>query len=189
MLSDQELIGEYRGGRKEALEELIARYLKPVYGFILRLCGDAPTAEDLTQETFLKCWKSLNSYKTERSFKTWLFTIAHHTTVDALRRKKTLSFSELENEDSDSFVDTLEDPAAGPDTLLDGSETAAEVQRVLAALPPLYREVLLLHDGEGMTFEEIGRVIKAPMNTVKSRYRRAVSLFKKRCTKIRRSSV
>ena len=92
-LSDEHLVSKYLSGEKEALEILIRRYLKPVYGFVYKYTGGVSETEDISQDVFIKVWKNLKKFDQVKNFKTWLFTIAKNTTLDFLRKKKMIPFS------------------------------------------------------------------------------------------------
>lgn len=181
--TDEEIILSYKNGEREAFKKLIDRYTASLYNFVARLAGknDAP---DITQEIFIKVWKNLNRFdENKASFKTWIFTIAKNTTTDFLRKKKSLLFSDLNNPtrsdlDDNSFEENIPDEDLLPDETLQKLEekTADEkfLNDLLAKLRPIYQEILALHYQEEMTFEEIGKVLVKPLNTVKSQHRRAL---------------
>ncbi|CAN5754166.1 sigma-70 family RNA polymerase sigma factor [soil metagenome] len=171
--TDEELIQEYWQGDEKAFERLVERYLKSLYGFLFRLSGSADEATDLTQETFLKAWKNIRGFDSDRSFKTWIFAIARNTAFDYLRKKKLLLFSALDTE-TDTFESSLEDTAPLPEELFARSESVEQLEKALACLSPHYRSIVLLHDMDGLTFEAIAEIEGKPMNTIKSQYRRAL---------------
>jgi len=177
--SDQELIRAYRGGDDQALNILIQRHLAGVYRFLYRLVGEASTAEDLAQETFLKMWHNLRRYDTTRPFKAWLLAIARHTAVDYLRKKKPLTFSQLETEDGQGLEETLADEQPLPPEILARADAAQLLADALATLNPQASAVVLMHETEELTFQEIAEAVDEPLNTVKSRYRRAILQLQK----------
>jgi RNA polymerase sigma-70 factor, ECF subfamily len=160
----------------DLLEALIARYEYRLYRYLLYLTGNAEAARDLFQETWLRVLARGHQYDGVSRFETWLFSIARHLVIDASRRK---------NPDS---LDALLDPAAGggareprapedasPLTEYARGELAAKLGSVLAGLPAVYREVLLLRFQEDLSLEEIAGVVRAPLSTVKSRLYRGLS--------------
>jgi RNA polymerase sigma-70 factor (ECF subfamily) len=179
--TDIELITSYKAGDVSALEALVSRHLKSVYNFALRLTGNASDADDVTQESFLKAWKYIKKYKAEFSFKTWLFSIARNSAIDLMRKRRSLNFSDLDfpgAHESVKFEDTIADSSPLPEELYSQKELGTELSRVLDSLPLNAKAVVLLHIVEDMTFEEISKALKEPMNTVKSRYRRALATIK-----------
>lgn len=178
--NDQHLVAAYLSGDESALAEIVDRYLKPIYNFVYRFTGSSGDAEDITQETFLKVWKNLKRYKKGESFKAWIFSIARNTAIDWMRKKKNLAFSDFENEEGgNSLSDILVDAEPLPDAILARAEDQKFVENLLEKLSPKYREVILLHYNNHMTFEEIGQVLKKPLDTVKSQHRRALIELRK----------
>lgn len=176
--SDNDLIGAYRNGEDEALRELVQRHIPAVYGFIFRMVGDAHAAEDLSQDTFVKIWKNLRRYDVTKPFRTWLFAIAKNVAIDYLRKKKNPTFSEIENEDGQEISDTIQDVQPLPPEILERAELAQDLERALLQIPPESRSIILMHEMEDLTFQEIADALKKPMNTVKSRYRRALLMMR-----------
>jgi RNA polymerase sigma-70 factor (ECF subfamily) len=176
--SDAQLVIAYKeDGREAAMTTLVNRYVTLVYNLIVRLVGDRREAEDLTQETFMKMWKALSRFDTEKNFKTWIFAIARNTAIDYLRKKKPILFSRLnsENEDGETrFEDNLTDDNVLPDEAFEKKEMAGGLEKALQTLSLDERTIIVLHESDEMTFEEIADVLSKPMNTVKSRYRRAL---------------
>jgi len=180
-LKDEELVFHYMEGNDSAFVELVNRYLKPVYNFSHRLCGDKKDAEEISQESFVKLWKNIGKFKQEQKFKTWFYTIVRNTTIDWMRKKKQIVFSEFDNEDGGNFLeDTLVDTEKTAHELFELAENKKMVEHMLNEMSLQYREVLLLRYHEGLDFEEIGNVLKKSVNTVKSQHRRALILLRKR---------
>lgn len=171
----------YLKGDESAFSMLTRRHLTGVYSFIVRFVGNAEEADDITQETFLKAWKSLKKYNQSSSkFKTWLFRIARNSAIDFLRKKKHVPFSQFETEGGvNVLTETVADTEELPDVLLMKLEDAKEVHATLELLPYKPREILLLYYTNDLTFEEIGEILGEPANTVKSRHRRALLALRK----------
>ncbi len=178
-LSDKQLIERYFKEDEAAFEVLVKRYLPLVYGFSRRFTGDPEKAADIAQETFVKAWRSLKKFDTAKSFKTWLFAIAKNTALDWLRRRTDIPFSVYEREDAEtSFIESIADNAEPLEVLLARKYAAESARRAAGSLPKYYAEVLLLRDDEALTFREISELLRTPLNTVKSRYRRALLLLR-----------
>lgn len=164
------------------IEAIIKEYINPVYNFVFRLCGSAEEADDITQDVFIKVWKNLKKFNPEKNFKTWIFTIARNTTFDWLRKRKNISFSQvdslinsgIENDDKKEFKEGIVDIGPLPDEIFVNRELAKELENALSKIRPDFREIILLHYTEGLTFEEISKIVGKPLNTVKSQYRRAL---------------
>ena len=178
-INETELIQAHKRGNTEAFNDLVKRHLQPVYRYLFRLTQDVSTAEDLTQETFLKAWKNFWRFDQKRPFKTWLFTIARNTAFDYFKKKKPLTFSELEKEEGIEFSETIQDERLRAPELMEQAERAADMENALAHVPLRSRSVLLLREAEDLTFQEISEVTKESINTVKSRYYRALELLRK----------
>ncbi len=178
--SDQQLIAAYFQGNEKSLEVLIKQYLKPIYSFVFRYVGNFQDAEDITQEVFVKVWRNLKKFDQNRSFKTWIFSIAKNASIDWLRKKKTVPFSSFENEEGkNKLIETLADPAPLPSELLERADIAQILTSAMEKLSPKYRMILFLHCNDHFTFREIAEVLEESIDTVKSRYRRALIILKK----------
>jgi RNA polymerase sigma-70 factor (ECF subfamily) len=175
--TDEEIILLYNNGEQEAFKILINRYATPLYNFSARLTNKGD-ASDIVQETFIKAWKNINRFNPlKASFKTWIFTIARNTTTDFLRKKKSLLFSDMgmdNDDDINSFSENIPDENLLPDEAIQKLEDNRFLNGTLEKLHQNYREVLVLHYQEEMTFEEIGKILDKPLNTVKSQHRRAL---------------
>ncbi len=180
LLTDTELVARHLKGDPQAFNTLLTRYTGPLYRFILRLSGEPAVAEDLVQETCLKAWRKLSSFQAERSFKSWIFTIARNTAFDYLKKKKAIPFSTLNDQSilEEPFQDRIEDERPLPPELLERADRADLLEQALRELPEKTRTILLLHEGEDLTFQEIADSVREPLNTVKSRYRRALIALK-----------
>jgi len=185
-LSDEKLVELYLRGNNEALTVLLQRHLKSVNNFIPRSVGRVKEVEDLTQETFFKAWRSLKKFDLSRSFRAWLFSIARRTAIDYLRRKKAVVFSELDNEEKEElFSESIADESESIVEKIDKEELAREMERYLAQLSEANRTVLLLYYNGQLTFQEIAQVLGEPLDTVKSRHRRALGYLRKLISKSR----
>ncbi len=176
---DEQLIAAYLKGDEKALGILIKRYLKPIYSFVYRYIGSASQAEDITQEVFVKMWRHLKKFDKKKSFKTWIFSIAKNASIDFLRKKKALPFSEFENEKGDNFlIDSFVDFAPLPDELFQQENLASLSSSAIEKLSPKYRMVLFLRYNDHFTFREIADSLDEPLETIKSRYRRGLILLR-----------
>jgi len=191
MNEDVELIALYISGDDNALKEIIDKYTPQVYNFVRRFVG-SDQVDDITQEVFIKIWKNLGKFnKNKSSFKTWLFTIARNTVIDFTRKRKTILFSSLHARNAKStafaggsdkesnFGENIKDEAVLPDEALQRLQDVEFLNSFLKKLPEQYQSVLILRYQEEMTFEEIGKVLKKPLNTVKSHHLRALGQLRK----------
>lgn len=179
-INDEQLITDYFSGDDDAFAAIVNRYLKPVYNFIYRLVGNAQDAEDITQETFVKVWTKLKKYRRGESFKAWLFAVARNSAMDFLRKKKSPVLSDFEDNNGRNVIaETLADTEPLPDEIAALAEDKDSLNKLLAGLSALQREVIVLHYGESLTFNEIGNILGKPLQTVKSWHWRALQALKK----------
>ena len=179
-LEIEKIIKDSIRGDEEAFSKLLDFYLKPVFNFVYRICGNSKDAEDIAQEVFIKLWKNIKKYKSGKSFKAWLFSIARNTTIDLLRKRKNINFSEFENEDGENYlIDSMVDSEPWPDELVEKAENFKMIEEVVDKLPVIYKEVIILRYKSQFTFEEIGEITKRSTNTVKSQHQRGLMSLKK----------
>ena len=175
--SDAEVAQEARTGSQEAYHELVRRFERPVFSLIVRMVRDRATAEDLTQEAFIKAFSNLDRYDPQRKFSSWLFKIAHNATIDHLRRRRpdTVPLEASPDEEDAAGLDrVLSDPGQrGPQVAAARSELAAALETAVAGLRPEYREIVVLRFAEGLSYQEIAEVADLPMGTVKTHLHRA----------------
>jgi RNA polymerase sigma-70 factor (ECF subfamily) len=177
--TDEEIIILYKNGNKEVFKDLIDKYTSPLYNFTVRLT-DKNNAPDIVQDIFIKVWKNLHRFDTAKaSFKTWLFTIAKNTSIDFLRKRKPLTFTDLNKEDDFTFSEKIPDENLLPDEALQKIQDSELLNKLLDKLPINYKTVLILHYQEDMTFLEIGKILDKPLNTVKSHHQRAILELRK----------
>jgi RNA polymerase sigma-70 factor (ECF subfamily) len=177
---DNDLVERYLLGDKPALEALIERYLSRIYNFISKYTGDLHVAADLTQDTFVKVWKKIDSFDRSKSFKSWIFAVARNTSLDWLRKRKSVPMSTLDTDEE--VFDVAEDEPSVYE-LFDVGLLHERLRDVIDSLAPPYQTVLLLRSDEHFTFQEIADLLKEPLDTVKSRYRRGLATIKKNLKK------
>ncbi len=178
--NDKKLIIEYLKGDEKSLELLIQQYLRPIYNFVYRYTGNVNEAEDITQEVFVRIWRNIKKFDLKKSFKTWIFSIAKNASIDFLRKKKSIPFSVFENgEGKNMLLETLFDTNLLPGELSERADMARTVNLAISELSPKYRAVLSLRHNNDFTFKEIAELLEERLNTVKSRYRRALIFLKK----------
>jgi RNA polymerase sigma-70 factor (ECF subfamily) len=180
-ITDQELVGKYLAGDQTALEALVERHLQSIYNFALRQIGDKEGASDVSQEVFIKAWKNIKRYDKAQSFKTWIMAIARNSSIDWLRRRRHIRFSDLDNKYSEeTFEEGLVDSEPLPDEVYEKGEAKGVIDILLAELSPDQRLAVILRHMDHYTFEEISEIAGKPVNTVKSHYRRALLIMRQR---------
>jgi RNA polymerase sigma-70 factor (ECF subfamily) len=158
--TDNELIAQSLEGDASAFGALVLRYRRMVIGVAYRVCGDAALAEDVAQDTFIRVWDRLSTFRPQGNFRAWICRIASNRTIDALRRKKPTT-------DVEKAV--LEAPGDQPETVALQSERAAAVRAAVMALPMHTRMAVVLREYEGLSYKEIADGLDIPIGTVKSR--------------------
>jgi RNA polymerase sigma-70 factor, ECF subfamily len=175
MPTDAELVASALRGSEEAFRDLVLRFERPVYALILRMVHDAETAEDLAQEVFVKAYRHLASYDPRRKFASWLFKVAHNSTIDHLRRAQldTVPLA-AEQEEGGGLLAVLADTSAeSPEAAAERRGMARALERAIGRLRPEYREAVVLRYVEGLAYQEICEVLGLPVGTVKTNLHRA----------------
>ena len=162
-------------GDVNAFEKLVTEYERAVYAIAQRMNGNAEVAADMTQETFIKAYNSLSSFRGDSKFSVWLYRIANNVCLDFLRsrsRKPTVSLSAEDDDGEETQLD-IADESQSPELLLESALTRDAVRRGLDSLPPDYKQILLLREIQGLSYEEIAAALGIESGTVKSRIFRA----------------
>ena len=169
------LIRPVQAGETEAFEDLVRAHEKTVYNLALRMTGDAQDAEDMAQEAFLKAYRSLGDFRGESKFSVWLYRIVSNVCLDFLRRRSRRPSVSLTTEDEEGEEQQWDvpDERLSPERLLEQKLTREAVQAGLRELPEEQREILLLREIRGLSYEEIGEILSLEPGTVKSRIFRA----------------
>jgi RNA polymerase sigma-70 factor (ECF subfamily) len=166
-------------GDAVAWEEIVQRYNRRIYNICYRFAGSADDAQDLTQEVFIKMYRTLTSYDVERgAFMTWVTTITRNLLVDHFRKSlqdrltDSIDVAPSEHEDAMPMSDRIQDKTPTPDARAQSRETRETVHRALQKLSPELREAVILRDLQDMDYREIATVLRVPEGTVKSRINR-----------------
>jgi RNA polymerase sigma-70 factor, ECF subfamily len=166
-------------GDAAAWEEIVQRYHRRIYNICYRFAGSYDDAEDLTQEVFIKMYRTLNSYDVDRgAFMTWVTTMTRNLLVDHFRKTKqerltdSLDTTSSDHEDAMPLGDQIPDRGPAPDSKVQSREARDVVHEALQKLSPELREAVILRDLQDMDYREIATVLKVPEGTVKSRINR-----------------
>jgi RNA polymerase sigma-70 factor (ECF subfamily) len=166
-------------GDAAAWEEIVRKYNRRIYNLCYRFAGTADDAQDLTQEVFIKMYRTLSSYDVERgALVTWVTTMTRNLLVDHFRKTRqdrmtdSLDAAPSEHEDALPLSDKIEDKAKLPDQSVQSLEAKQAVHGALQRLSPDLREAVILRDLQDMDYREIAQVLRVPEGTVKSRINR-----------------
>ena len=167
-MGERLLARRLRKGDREAYRALIDRHHAGVYGYLRRLGADPHRAEDLTQETYLKAWRRIDTLEKSLSLRSWLLTIARNEFFQWVRRECPPVMVTGEAPDA-------ADVRLGPDATLEATRRDEAVRRAVERLDPELRETVALHYFQGLSLREVGRVMGVPVGTSKSRVHRALN--------------
>jgi len=167
MITDEELIRQIRAGDEEAADILVKRYYTDILRYCKRHIIDQNLAEDATQETFYRVFRSLMRYQDKERFRAWLYMIARNICIDENRKQKNTIPLELEDigEESNNIHQI---------------ENSDEIEQLLSVLPAEQREAILLYFEDELTYKEIGKILGIPARTVQSRVKNGIKAIKKR---------
>ena len=180
-LEDTSLVNVYLDGEARGFDVLVERYQTRLLNFVYRIVGDRERAEDLVQEVFVRVYRHLGRFDRSKKFSTWIYTIASNLAKNELRnrsRNPLVLFTSMTKgwEDEERPLE-FEDPSSRPDDLFRKRHVRALVESSVAQLPSHHREVFILREIEGRSYEEIAEVTQCNLGTVKSRLNRARNSF------------
>ena len=178
---DAELVRVFLGGDERSFREIVTRYQARLLNFIYRTIGDRERAEDLVQEVFIRVYRHLARFDQTKKFSTWIYTIASNLAKNELRnrsRNPLVLFQALtQGWDDEERPLEFEDPDARPDDQFRKRHLRELIDKFVADLPPHHREVFVLRELEGKSYEEIAEITSCNLGTVKSRLNRARTSF------------
>ena len=180
-MTEPELIARAKQGDHSAFEQLVRDNEKRIYNLTLRMVGNPEDALDLSQEAFLNAWKGLGSFKGDSAFSTWLYRLASNACLDFLRSKKRrqdTTGSPLSLDDEEAPPPPADD-SNRPDLQLERKERIQALHRALDGLPVHHRQILVMRELSGLSYQEISDTLNLDLGTVKSRLTRARLALKK----------
>jgi RNA polymerase sigma-70 factor (ECF subfamily) len=180
-LDDSGVVSAFLEGEQRAFDELVNRYQNRLLNFVYRTTGDRERAEDLVQEVFVRVYRHIHRFDRSRKFSTWIYTIASNLAKNELRnrsRNPLVLFQTIRrNWEDDDRPLQFEDPGSRPDDLYRKRHLREVVEDAVEKLPPHHRNVFVLRELEGKSYEEIAEITSCNLGTVKSRLNRARNAF------------
>ena len=170
-VSEAEFVRNAQSGDRNAFSELVRMHARGVFNVVYRMCGDELIAEDAAQETFIRAWQNLSSYRPQTPLRNWLYRIAFNAGLDMLRKEKRILPNAIEDLN-------LSDGQPGLESLVSQQERTQLVQKAILSLPDASRAVLVLREYEEMSYQEISSTLDIPVGTVMSRLNYARKLLK-----------
>lgn len=175
---DTRLVHASLSGNGEAFSELVKKYERMIYNTSYQILGNADDAFDVSQETFIKAYKSLGAFRGDSKFSTWLYKICQNAAKDYLRSKsrhRTVSLTAYGDDDTKEIQLDIpdEDPSNQPGSSLEREESRKAVREAISQLSEDHKSVIVLRDIEGYSYDEISEILNLEIGTVKSRLNRA----------------
>ena len=167
-MTDQELAARARDGDQDAFEQLVRDNEKRIYTLALRMTGSREDALDLAQDAFFQAWKALPTFQGESSFATWLYRLATNLCLDHLRAQKRRTQSmgpALSLDDEENGPVQVADQQLQPQEAVERSERRRALERGLASLPDHHRQVLIMRELSGLSYQEIAQRLGVPVST------------------------
>lgn len=180
---EKELVDRSKKGDIEAFEKLIMSYEKKIFNIALRMTGNREDASDIAQEVCIKIYKSINSFKENSSFSTWVYRITSNVCIDEMRKRKNVISLTGTGRNDEDYELPVEDKGRLPDQIVEDRENMDMLKKCIQELAPEYRIIIILRDIQGYSYEEISRILDLNMGTVKSRLNRARNLLKDKLKK------
>lgn len=178
MMSDADLMLEFKQGNREAFEKLVMRHQVGLFNFFYRLLGNREMAEDQTQEVFFRIYLHAESYQHTAKFTTYLYRIAKNSWIDYLRKKKRrgrIDSLDRENEEGMNLYERIAADSEAPDEKMHREDRAGIIAKAIDSLPEEQRIAFVLSEVQGMKYQDISETLDIPIGTVKSRMHVAVS--------------
>ncbi len=180
--SDEQLVQESLAGSREAFQVLVERHQRRIFGMARHYLRGSAEVEDLVQDSFLKAFSRLETFQSQSSFYTWMYRITKNTILDYLQRK---GRSPVRNvEDPEENLGGVPEGRSGhiprPDAQMMKAELIEITRSVLEELPDIFRDVLVLRELEGLSYQEIAETLEISIGTVESRIFRARAKFKEK---------
>lgn len=174
VISDENLMLQYKDGDAQAFETLYARYRQPLFRYLQHQCGNAAIAEELFQDIWLNLIRARQRYQVSASFKTFIYHMAHNRLIDYYRKQKHGIPVSYDEHDGLLNLEGSADPVSA-ERQVQGEQQLARLMAAIAALPEAQREAFLLKENTGLSVEQIADITGVNVETTKSRIRYALN--------------
>lgn len=172
--TDRQLLSRYRGGQIDALEMLVNRYKRPLFGYIMGMTRNKVEADDVFQEVWFRAIRKIGGYR-HGNMLGWLTRIAHNLVIDRARRKKPDASLDAESEEGASIMNIIPEKGPDPAETVGSGEIGRRISEAVRQLPAEQREVFLLRSNYDMPFKEIAKIQKVSINTALARMQYALA--------------
>ena len=185
-MSEKELVNLLKKGDRDAFNILIEQYQGKVYNIAVGMLNDQEDALDASQEVFINIYRGVGSFKENSSLSTWIYRVCANVCKDFLRKRmRKANVISLDSKTDDDEPMQIPDDAPTPERISEQTELQRRVREAMDQLSNEYKEVLVLCDIEGLSYEEISKILKIPEGTVKSRINRARQALRKKISENR----
>lgn len=186
---DMDIVARCRRGSREAFDILVEKYYRKIYNLAYRFVGDSEEANDLAQEIFAAAYQNLKKFRGDAKFSTWLFQIATNRGKNKFKYLKRRGFFANRghaegDEEREPLQREIPDTSPNPEAALAGKQIQKIVQDAINELEPDHKEIVILRDIEGFSYDEIAKMLNLPEGTTKSRLHRARMVVKERLKKV-----
>jgi RNA polymerase sigma-70 factor (ECF subfamily) len=181
-LSDADLVSQCINGSNSAFEEIVRRYKKLVYSVVYKMISDKEEVNDISQEVFIRLYKSLERYNPEYKMSTWIVKITSNLCLDTLRKKKQDTVTLDDAIGVSSNTDT-------PEQAFINNQKTELIRRAINELPEKYKILIVLFHNKGMSYEEMTKVLNEPMSIIKNRLYRARLMLREKLEEARKEEV
>lgn len=171
-LSDEKLVLFVQRNSGEGFDEVIDRYQKKLFGYVIRILKDEDQAEDVVQETFIAAYRNINGFDTKRKFSSWIYRIAHNKAINEIRKNR----KNVSLEDAPEIADN--EGKEKIEAELDKGQVRELLERHIDVLPLKYKEIIILRFFEDKSYEEISDILKIPISTAGVRIKRGLERLK-----------
>jgi RNA polymerase sigma-70 factor, ECF subfamily len=172
-VSDLELVKQCQAGNTRAFDSLVTKYRNRIYSMAYHIIQNETEAWDISQEAFIKAWRAMGAFKSDASFYTWLYRITHNVCYDWMRKKKFESDGEFDDSEKEHRVaagaEAVPRGAPRPDQAMKNAELKVKIDWAISQLSPDHRQIILLKEMDGLSYQEIADVMKCSLGTVMSR--------------------